>query len=102
MCAGLSHTVAPYFCQHSSTLIYDWSRCFGNQGVRDRRLIGRALIIIPERKGLLEFLNFELTQKLYEYVCLSILFRFSRVVQDVDVFHYQENPLIETNQWDIS
>ena len=31
-----------------------------------------------------------------------MLFRFSRVVQDVDVFHYKENQLIVTNQWEIS
>ena len=29
LCAGLSHTVKPYFCQHSSTLVNDRSRCFG-------------------------------------------------------------------------
>ena len=59
----------------------------GNQSVRDYRLIGRAVIIITEKKGLLELLNFELTKKPYEKVRLSILFRFSRVVQEVDVFH---------------
>ena len=59
----------------------------GNQSVRDRRLIGRDVIIITEKTGYLELLNFELTQKPYESVCLSIIFRFSRVVQKVDVFH---------------
>ena len=49
MCAGLSHTVKPYFCQHSSTLVNDRSRCFGNQSVRDRRLFSRAVIIITEK-----------------------------------------------------
>ena len=29
LCAGLSHTVEPYFFQHSSTLVNDQSRCFG-------------------------------------------------------------------------
>ena len=32
----------------------------------DRRLIGRAVIIITERPEPLEFLNLELTQKPYE------------------------------------
>ena len=69
----------------------------GNQSVRDHRLIGRAVIIITERTVFLSFLILN-----YEYVCLSILFRLCRVVQEVNVFHYKENPLIETNQWDIS
>ena len=51
LCAGLSHTVKPYFCQHSSTLINDRSRCLGNQSVCGRRLIGRAVIIITEKTG---------------------------------------------------
>ena len=52
LCAGLSHTVKPYFCQHSSTLANDRSRFFlGNQSVRDRRLIGRAVTIITEKTG---------------------------------------------------
>ena len=51
LCAGLSHTVKPYFCQHSSTLVNDRSRCFGSQSVCDRRLIGRAVIIITEKTG---------------------------------------------------
>ena len=50
-CAGLSHTVKPYFCQHSSTLVNDRSSCFGNQSGRDRRLIDRAVIIITEKTG---------------------------------------------------
>ena len=29
LCAGLSHTVKPHFCQHYSTLVNDRSRCFG-------------------------------------------------------------------------
>ena len=29
LCAGLTHTVKPYFCQHSSTLVNDRSHCFG-------------------------------------------------------------------------
>ena len=29
LCADLSHTVKPYFCQPSSTLVNDQSRCFG-------------------------------------------------------------------------
>ena len=32
LCAGLSHTVKPYFCQRSSTLVNDRSRCFGQSG----------------------------------------------------------------------
>ena len=51
MCAGLSHTVKPYFCQLTSTLENDRSRCLGNQSVRDCRLIGRAVIIITEKAG---------------------------------------------------
>ena len=47
LCAGLSHAVKPYFCQHSSTLVI----FLGNQSVRDRRLIGRAVIIITEKTG---------------------------------------------------
>ena len=46
LCSGLSHIVEPYFCQHSSTLVNDQSVVLGNQSVRDRRLIGRAVIII--------------------------------------------------------
>ena len=45
LCAGLSHTVKPYFCQHSSTEAV----VLGNQSVCDHRLIGRAVIIITEK-----------------------------------------------------
>ena len=51
LCAGLSHTVKPYFCQHSSTLVNDRSRFLGNQSVCDCRLIGRAVIIITDKTG---------------------------------------------------
>ena len=51
LCAGLLHTVEPYLAQHSSNLVNYQSRCLGHQGVRDRRLIGRAVIIITERTG---------------------------------------------------
>ena len=51
LCAGLLHTVEPHFCQHCSTLVNGQSRCFWHQSVRDRRLIGRAVIIIAERTG---------------------------------------------------
>ena len=52
LCVGLPHTVEPYFCQHSSTLVNDRNRYFfGNQSVRDRRLIGRVIITITERTG---------------------------------------------------
>ena len=49
--AGLSHTVKPYFCQHSSTLVNDRSRFLGNQSVRDRRLFGSAVTLITEKTG---------------------------------------------------
>ena len=51
LCAGLSHTVKPYFCQHSSTLVNDRTVVLDNQSVYDRRLIGRAVIIITEKTG---------------------------------------------------
>ena len=50
-CAALSHTVKPYFCQHSSTLVNDRSRCSGQSERFDRRLIDRAVIIITEKTG---------------------------------------------------
>ena len=51
LCAALSHTVKPYFCQHSSTLVNDRSRCSGQSERSDRRLIDRAVIIITEKTG---------------------------------------------------
>ena len=51
LCVGLSHTVEPYFCQHSSTLVKTESVVLGNKSFRDRRLIDRAVIIITERTG---------------------------------------------------
>ena len=51
LCAGLSHTVKPYFCQHSSTLDMIEAVVLDNQSVCDRRLIGRAVIIITEKTG---------------------------------------------------
>ena len=51
LCAGLSHTVESYFCQHSSTLVKIESVVLGNKSVRDRRLIGRAVIIITKKTG---------------------------------------------------
>ena len=46
LCACLLHTVEP-----SSTLVNDQSHCSGNQSVCDRRLIGRAVIVITKRTG---------------------------------------------------
>ena len=50
LCANLSHTVEPYFC-NILLLVNDRSHCFGHQSVRDRHLIGRAVIITTERTG---------------------------------------------------
>ena len=49
LCAGFSHTVKPYFCQHSSTLELIGAVVLGIQSVCDRRLIGRAVIFITEK-----------------------------------------------------
>ena len=46
LCAGLSHTVKPYFCQHSKNI--SKAVVLGNQSVCDHRLIGRAVITITE------------------------------------------------------
>ena len=43
-----------------STLFYE-AVVLGNQSIRDRPLIGRAIIIISERTGSSWVLNFELT-----------------------------------------
>ena len=61
----------------------------GNQSVRDRRLIGRAVIIITEKVFLSFFILNSHRSHMSRFAFLS------RVVQEVDVFHYKENPFIE-------